>query len=141
MSIRADLLTYLATKTSVTAIFSTRMYSQQAPQGAGFPRLILTELGGERTGSLGGANEQIKTSFALESQSESAGIEAIAGADALANVLDYFQGTMGSSTVQGVFVMNAGDSIDPPTDASEKAIHSSTLNIDVWYEKAVPTYV
>ncbi len=140
MSIRADLLTYLATKTSVTTLVSARIYSQQAPEGASLPRVVFTELGGERTGSLSGANEQIKTSFALECQATS-GAGSVAVADALANVLDYFQGTMGSSTVQGVFVTNAGDSIEPPTAANEEAIHSTTLNIDVWYEKAVPSYV
>jgi hypothetical protein len=139
MSIRADLRTYLLTKASVTALIGTRIYPQEAKQGVAYPRIIYRETGGDRTNSLSGANEQVKTSFELTCQSED-GDEAKAIADALENVLDCFQGTMNGTTVQGMFTTNSGDILDEPVAGNEKSIKESIVNVDLWFEKAVPSY-
>lgn len=143
MSIRNDLFTYLTSKTSITNLVDTRIYPQESPQAeAGatpYPRIIYRENGGVRTGSLEGANEQVQTSFTLDCQSKD-GDEAIDIANALANVLDFYQGLMGSTTVQGVFVRRTGDSIEAPIDGNEKGVRTSSIDIDLWYESTVPSY-
>lgn len=144
MSIRDDLRTYVLSKSSVTDLIGQRMYPQESPQAepgaTPYPRVVYRENGGQRTGSLEGANPQVRTAFSLDCQSKN-GDEAVNIANALSNILDYFQGTMNGTTVQGVFVTRGPDSIDPPIDGNEKGVRTSTIDIDLWYESAVPTYV
>ncbi len=140
MSIGTDLRTYLLTKTSITNLVASRIYPLEVPEGAAYPRIVYTENGGQRTGSFDGANPQVNTSFSLLCQSIS-GDNVRAIRDALENVLDYFSGTMDSTTVQGVFVTRDPDGLIPPVAANEDSVKEATVNIDLWYESPVPTYV
>lgn len=139
MSIRADLRSYLLSKSSITTLVGSRIYPQEAPQGAVYPRIIYQETGGERDRTLDGANRLTKTSFDLTAQSQD-GDNAKAISDALANVLDVYQGQMARTTVQGVFVTANSDNLIPPDGADEKSVKESSISIDLWYESAVPTY-
>lgn len=140
MNITAELRTYLLTKSSITDRINQRIFPGTKPQGETRDCIIVQELGGERTRSMNGANEQTQTSFNLECHSQSYD-RAREIAEALANVLECFSGTMGEATVQGVFCDPPNDGYLPPDAAGETLVHTISVPITLWYEAEVPSYV
>lgn len=140
MSLGDDLRTYLLTKTSVTTLVGVRIYPQVLPKGAVYPAITYARLGGERTRSLEGANGQVMTTVQFSCWSESWDQSEVV-AEALRNVLECFQGTFDTTTVQGVFVEPPNDLDIPPVAADDLTVHQVMVQADIWYEEAVPTYV
>jgi hypothetical protein len=145
MSLGGALRTYLLTKTSVTNLVASRIYPQVVPQkkeasDVAYPAIAYTRLGGDRTRSLGGANGQVMSSVQFSCFSYDYDTsEAVA--EALRNVLECFQGTFDTTTVQGVFVEPPND-LDIPNQAADGlTIHQVMVSADIWFEEAVPTYV
>lgn len=133
MGINADLRTFLLEDSDLTALIGQRIYPQQRPEGPFQDSIIYTELGGERTRSLQGFSGQQNTQFQFDCESyDYDRAKEIAGL--IVDLLDCYQGTMGDSYVQGIFIEPSTDTIVPPQAADEKAIHIITVSPKVWFE-------
>lgn len=145
--IEAELMTYLLSKASVTALVGTRVFRVFVPQSNSgnaqsdvgkLPRIVLQRVTGGRSYFIGGGDGLPMPTIQLSCQALTYGA-AKAIADALRMVLDGFSGTMGSTYV-GVCVQdNETDIYEPPDDARDQGVHQCVLDYRIAYTETAPT--
>lgn len=70
MSIETALYTTLTTHSGVSALISTRVYPNPAPQGAAKPRISYSVSSGERITTLPGTGDSIRKEVTIESHAD-----------------------------------------------------------------------
>ncbi len=143
MSIGAELVIYLQSKSAITDLVdATDIRPQRTTQGVptDTDRIVYYVSGGEHVRSLTGSSGLANANIDLHCQSVNYD-RANAIAEALRNELECFQGTLGSTTVQGVFVDQVQESCsEPMPGGNDTVMHDVALPISVWYEEAIPTF-
>lgn len=130
---KSGLVALLSSESTITAICSTRVYVQKAPQNAAFPHIIITQMSSNENGSLDGGsgtlrfiNYDIDCKAKTSVQSESLG-------NAVRVFLDDYSGTAGSFTIGAVVLNDESDDYEPPQDGSDVGVFVVTLDVDVQY--------
>lgn len=102
-SLEAWLFTFLTTDEAVAEIVGTRVYEEVVPQGAAYPAITYTTIGGERGYTLNNTNRQAINRVQVSVWAQD-GIGRRRLADAVAARLDGYRGTLNGKTVQSVFL-------------------------------------
>jgi len=130
---KSGLVALLSGEATITAICSTRVYVQKAPQNAAFPHVIITQMGSEENGSLDGASGQLRfLTFDVDCKAKTS-VQAEALGNAVRVFLDDFSGTAGTYTIGAVIMNDESDGYEAPTDGSDIGVHVVTLDLDIQY--------
>lgn len=130
---KSGLVALLAAEATVTAICSTRIYVQRAPQNATFPHVIITQMGSEENTTLDGASGQLRfIEFDIDCKARSS-VQAESLGNAVRSYLDDYSGTAGSYTIGAVILNDESDDYEPPQDGSDVGVFVVTLDLTVQY--------
>ena len=130
---KSGLVALLSGEATITAICSTRVYVQKAPQNAAFPHVIITQMSSEENGSLDGASGQLRfLTFDIDCKAKTS-VQAESLGNAVRTFLDDYSGTAGSYTIGAVIMNDESDDYEAPTDGSDIGVHVVTLDLDVQY--------
>lgn len=133
MSIVGDLTTYLRASTAITALVSTRIHHNTVPQDSSRSYVWFRRSGENEQLTMDGVGELVETDVDLECWTES-----ISAADTLADAvktrLHGYRGTMGTATVQGMFVTSKDDDYIPRGTFTDSGAHAVSLGVKIWHE-------
>jgi len=130
---KSGLVSLLSAESTITAICSTRIYVQKAPQTAAFPHVIITQMSSDENKSLDGDSGQLRfLNFDIDCKAKtSVGAETLA--NAVRTFIDDYTGAAGSYTIGGVILNDESDDYEPPQDASDVGVFVITLDVDIHY--------
>lgn len=133
MSIVGDLTTYLRASTAITAVVGTRIHHNVAPQDSTGAYLWFQRSSENEELTMDGVGELVETDINLECWSP-----LDSEADSLANLvkarLNSFRGTMGTATVQGMFVTSKDDEYNPRGAFADEGAHVVAFGVKIWHE-------
>ena len=142
MSLKDDIIDYLAGKTAVTNIITTdvnRLRQGWTPQGGICPRITINVLEYNHAHDLGGGAGYAEPDVEIhlwcwkESERDSLG-------DAVRGVLQGYSGTMGDTVVRGV-TLPIDNFIDEPwRDGSQRIMHHRIMQFQFSIVETIPTY-
>lgn len=116
MSIEADMVTYILTRTAITDIIGTstaaRIYYQKMPQTATLPAIVYNRISSPRSRTHDGDSNLSKPRIQYSIWAETPDA-VMALADAFEDEFKSFSGTAGSSIVYATIVENRLSLIDP----------------------------
>ena len=130
---KAGLVSLLAAEGTITAICSTRIYDQKAPQAALFPHVIITQMSSNENMSLDGGSGSLRfINYDIDCKARTS-VQAEALGNAVRTYLDDYSGTAGSFTIGAVILNDESDDYEPPQDGSDIGVFVVTLDLDVQY--------
>jgi len=130
---KAGLVSLLAAEGTITAICSTRIYVQKAPQAALFPHVIITQMSSNENMSLDGGSGSLRfINYDIDCKARTS-VQAEALGNAVRTYLDDYSGTAGSFTIGAVILNDESDDYEPPQDGSDIGVFVVTLDLDVQY--------
>lgn len=139
MSLRADLMTYLESKTAITSLVSTRIYPQIAKGDVRLPYVIYSRTAVDRAAIATGASGLVFTTVRLTSFAETYDA-AVNLADQLRIVLDGKSGTIGDATYfDKCRLIAESDNIDPVEFAQNDAPHFVSQDYQITHTESIPT--
>jgi hypothetical protein len=130
---KSGLVSLLTGEATVSAICSSRVYVNRAPQNAIFPHVIITQMGSEENATLDGASGQLRfIDFDIDCKAKSS-VQAESLANAVRVFIDDYSGTAGSFTIGAVLMNDESDDYEPPQDGSDVGVFVVTLDLTVHY--------
>ena len=130
---KAGLVALLSAEATITAICSTRVYVQKAPQNAAFPHVIITQMGSEENQALDGGGGDLRfLTFDIDCKAKTS-VQSAALGDAVRVFLDDYSGTAGSKTIRAVILNDESDDYEPPEDGSDVGVFTVTLDVDIQF--------
>lgn len=142
MSLKDDIVTYLASKTAVTNIVSTdaRCIRQGwTPQATPFPYITISvsEFGHQHDlgGGAGYAEPEVEVHLWCRLESDRASL-----GEAVRGVLQGFTGTMGSTVVRGVTLPIDNEFDEPPRSGGQSVIFHRVMQFQFSIVETIPTY-
>jgi len=135
MTMKSGLVSLLTGEGTITALVSSRVYVNKAPQKAVLPHIIITQLNSNEMNAFDGTSELRSINYDIDCKADRS-VEAATLADAVRVFLDDYTGAAGSETIGAVLLNDESDSYEPPADASDVGIYVVTLDLDVMYNPA-----
>lgn len=130
---KSGLVSLLSAEGTITAICSTRVYVNRAPQNATFPHIIITQMSSEENTTLDGASGQLRfLDFDIDCKAKSS-VTAESLANAVRTYIDDYSGTAGSYTIGAVLMNDESDDYEPPQDGSDVGVFVVTLDLTIQY--------
>lgn len=133
MSIVGDLTTYLRASTAVTTLAGTRIHHNRVPQDASRPYVWFRRTSENEELTLDGVGELVETDIDLECWAADDSVS-----DSLASAvkarLHSTRGTVGASTVQGIFVTSKDDDYQPLGNMSDDGLNCVALAVKIWHD-------
>ena len=130
---KAGLVSLLAAEGTITAICSTRIYVQKAPQAALFPHVIITQMSSNENMSLDGGSGSLRfINYDIDCKARTS-VQVEALGNAVRTYLDDYSGTAGSFTIGAVILNDESDDYEPPQDGSDIGVFVVTLDLDIQY--------
>lgn len=130
---KSGLVALLAAEATVTAICSTRIYVNRAPQNAIFPHVIITQMSSNENPTIDGASGQLRfLDFDIDCKAKSS-VAAESLANAVRVYLDDYSGTAGSFTIGAVLMNDESDDYEQPEDGSDVGVFVVTLDLTVQF--------
>ena len=130
---KSGLVSLLTGEATVSAICSSRVYVNRAPQNAMFPHVIITQMNSEENGTLDGGSGQLRfLDFDIDCKAKSS-VQAESLANAVRVFIDDYSGTAGSFTIGSVLMNDESDDYEPPQDGSDVGVFVVTLDLTVHY--------
>ena len=130
---KSGLVSLLSSEATITAICSTRVYVNRAPQNATFPHVIITQMNSEENTCLDGGSGQLRfLDFDIDCKAKSS-VTAESLANAVRTYIDDYSGTAGSFTVGAVLMNDESDDYEPPQDGSDVGVFVVTLDLTIHY--------
>ena len=130
---KSGLVSLLTGEATVSAICSSRVYVNRAPQNAMFPHVIITQMNSEENGTLDGGSGQLRfLDFDIDCKAKSS-VQAESLANAVRVFIDDYSGTAGSFTIGSVLMKDESDDYEPPEDGSDVGVFVVTLDLTVHY--------
>lgn len=144
MTIGAAIREYLSRQEPVSSLVGTRIFGDQAEQGASSPYIVYTMPAsnepGHLTGTSGLARATVQINCWSRKKPESERIR-----DEVRNVLQTFQGKVvgkdGSVSIRSCRIGNAADGFVPDQEGSATGDFSAGLSLNVWYRVKQPAAV
>lgn len=126
MSFESDLRTKVLSGTVATLV-STRMYPLVLAQDCTFPALVYSRVSTSREHSMSGPSGLAHPRIQIECYAEThAGARSLA--DAVRALLDGFAGTIGSTVIQGIILLDDRDMFGEQTP-----VYRTDLDFEIWY--------
>lgn len=135
MTMKSGLVSLLTGESTISALVSSRVYVNKAPQKAALPHIIITQLSSNEMNAFDGTSELRSINYDIDCKADRS-VEAATLADTVRVFLDDYTGTAGSETIGAVLMNDESDSYEPPADASDVGIYVVTLDVDVMYNPA-----
>lgn len=130
---KAGLVSLLSGEATITAICSTRVYVQKAPQNAIFPHIIITQMSTDENVSLDGGSGSLRfINYDIDCKARTS-VQAESLGNAVRTFLDDYSGTAGSFTIGAVIMNDESDDYEPPQDGSDIGVFIVTLDLDIQY--------
>lgn len=130
---KSGLVSLLSGEATVTAICSTRVYVNRAPQKATFPHVIITQMSSEENGTLDGGSGQLRfLDFDIDCKAKSS-VVAENLSNAIRTFIDDYTGTAGSYTIGAVLVNDESDDYELPEDGSDVGVFVVTLDVTIQF--------
>ncbi len=130
---KSGLVSLLTGEATVSAICSSRVYVNRAPQNAIFPHVIITQMNSEENGTLDGASGQLRfLDFDIDCKAKSS-VQAESLANAVRTFIDDYSGTAGSYTIGAVLLNDESDDYEPPQDGSDVGVFVVTLDVTIQF--------
>jgi len=130
---KSGLVSLLTGEATVSAICSSRVYVNRAPQNAIFPHVIITQMGSEENATLDGASGRLRfIDFDIDCKAKSS-VQAESLANAVRVFIDDYSGTAGSFTIGAVLMNDESDDYEPPQDGSDVGVFVVTLDLTIHY--------
>jgi hypothetical protein len=130
---KSGLVALLSAEATITAICSTRVYVQRAPQNAALPHIIITQMSSDENTTLDGASGQLRfLDFDIDCKAKTS-VQAESLGNAVRTYLDDYSGTAGSYTIGAVLLNDESDDYEPPQDGSDVGVFVVTLDLQVQY--------
>ena len=130
---KSGLVALLGAESTVTAICSTRIYVNRAPQNATFPHVIITQMNSEENGTLDGGSGQLRfLDFDIDCKAKSS-VVAESLSNAVRVFIDDYSGTAGSYTIGAVIMNDESDGYEPPEDGSDVGVFVVTLDLTIQF--------
>ena len=130
-TVSEDLRTFTMADSTVASLVGD-MHELHVPQVESKPYIYFARISSEDERSLDSAvgEEPFRNLFIVECWAETPE-DADTAAGAVRDRLNNYRGTMGSRTVQGVFVSSQSDEYDPRGDGSDRGFYLSALSVEV----------
>ena len=139
MSTRSDLKTYLESKSTITAVVSTRIFGVKRPQKIRtLPAITFERMNGGHDHTLSAAAGSAIPRFRIRCWAATY-VAADALAEILRNVMQGYRGTMGSTTVQSVILDDEFDEYEESEDGSDQGVFGIAHDYLIRYVESVPT--
>lgn len=139
-NLKPAIYSHLSGKASITALVSTRIYPQQAPQGAALPYIVYNVIGGEQPQHMESAVGRAMALVQFDCWADTP-LAAENVKEALRMVLDgMVAGTMGTVNVRSVMRDPGPDQAIPPSDGKSRGKARATDQYRIWYAIDVPTF-
>jgi len=132
---RSGLVSLLANESTVSAIVSSRIYISKSPQGAMLPHIVITQMGSDEMGAIDGTPGLRSVDFDIDCKSDRS-VEAESLGNIVRVFIDDATGSAGSQTVEAVLLNNESTDYEAPTDASDKGVHTTLLDVTIQYTPA-----
>lgn len=143
MTIEEALVAYLATQDGVVQLVGGRVYPEEAPPEAGYPRVtysVVSDVGGRHLTSAAGYS-QARVQLDVWGQSGAQGYKQVSDVkEQLREALDGYRGTMGSVVVQSCWLEDQTDAAEPAQFARERGDARRVVDVFLWYEQSVPSF-
>ncbi len=113
--LESDLLTFLASKTTITSLVSSRIYPNKAPLGVTYPCVTYFKVSATRIRDMDGASGMVHSRIQINAwdNTPTTGYSSVkAIADAIRKEVDNYTGAMGSTTVDAVQLLEEADLLD-----------------------------
>jgi hypothetical protein len=139
MTIESALYSHLSTKASITALVSTRIYPQVAPESATYPFITYTVLSESHDHSMGGATGLTNPTIQIDAWADTIA-NRVAVSEAIRNALDGFTGNMGTEnlSIRNCFLQNRANFNENTTEGKTPTWRSS-MDFSIWHVESVPT--
>lgn len=130
---KSGLVSLLTGEATVSAICSSRVYVNRAPQNAIFPHVIITQMSSEENGTLDGGSGQLRfVDFDIDCKAKSS-VQAESLSNAVRVFIDDYSGTAGSYTIGAVLLNDESDDYEPPQDGSDVGVFVVTLDVTIQF--------
>jgi hypothetical protein len=130
---KSGLVSLLTGEATVSAICSSRVYVNRAPQKAIFPHVIITQMNSEENGTIDGGSGQLRfIDFDIDCKAKSS-VQAESLANAVRVFIDDYSGTAGSYTIGAVLMNDESDEYEPPQDGSDVGVFVVTLDVTIQF--------
>jgi len=130
---KSGLVSLLTGESTVSAICSSRVYVNRAPQNAIFPHVIITQMSSEENGTLDGGSGQLRfLDFDIDCKAKSS-VQAESLSNAVRVFIDDYSGTAGSCTIGAVLLNDESDDYEPPQDGSDVGVFVVTLDVTIQF--------
>lgn len=137
-----NLYTYLQTKAAVTALVSTRVYPDAAPQTATLPFLVYTRISTVREHKFGSAGTETgltQSRIQIDCYASTySGVSALSEQVRLA--LSGFRGTFGSGFANRISLVDENDLPADPDYGEQIGVRRKTLDFMVWHQETKATF-
>ncbi len=140
MTIETALYSYLSTKASITALVSTRIYPQVAPNDAAYPFITYTIIAGDTSHHMGGASGLVNVSMQIDAWADNIP-DRESVFQALRNALDGFTGDMGTENlnIRSCFLSDFSNLNEPNPEGKGLPVVRKSLDFSIWHVESVPT--
>lgn len=141
MSVESAIYSHLSGVVAVTALVSTRIYPNVAPQGVTLPYIVQQRVSRRGFPNLAGSSGMVRQRHQLDCfATTQASIDTIV--TALRTALDGWRNTaMGTESlnVLSITLEDARDSYQAPSDGSDIGVHRASLDFIVLYGETIPS--
>lgn len=143
--ILADVATHLKASSKIADQIGARVFAGVAPQGAEWPRIVLSKISDppayQLTGEAGYSVAQIQVdAWAKDVNGQNGLLQAERLAAAIQNRMSGFRGMMGDTTVRSATIVRNNDETIEPKNASDARKYRVSMDFDIFYLKAVPDF-
>jgi len=135
--ITTALIEHLKQRSDVTALAGDRVYPLAAPQGAGFPRVLLTRIDGGHDSDLDGPSGWSQPLILVQCQAERYAQARDLG-QAVFGALGGLRGWVGSVRVTGSSCVGDSESAEPQESGKGTAYYERALTFLVSYDEPIP---
>ena len=131
-TVSEDLKTFTIADSTVGALVADRMHELHVPQTSLKPYIYYSRIGTEDERAMDSAagDAPFRHQYIVECWGTTPSM-ADSIADAVRDRLNNYRGTLGSRTVQGVFVQSQSDDYDPRSDGSDRGFFLNALTVEV----------
>ncbi len=140
MTIESAIYNELSTTAEITAVVSTRIYPQVAPESAAYPFITFLVVSEVPEHHMGGAAPLTRVMMQFDVWAETHA-ERVDIAEVLRNALDGFRGDMGTENldIQSCFLENRSNFQESDTEGKAAPVFRTSMDFSIWHVLPVPT--
>ncbi len=131
---------HLEADATVFALVSTRIHPSSVPTSNVFPYIVYEQTNEPTTRHMLAASKPTMATFEIDCYSNAA-LGAYTLADAVREAIDGFlRGKWGTLDVTSVTIDQIRDGFNVPDKKNEIGTFIRTIDVDIWYQRSIPTF-